>query len=141
MALKPMRNDRYEIVANSDGTPVGAAVASLDVPGQNIVPVGNADGSSLAATATKNGPRAVTVPTSAGGILLSAANSAYVARTFYNLGATNTIYLGRDNTVTTATGYPVPVNTSFTDTASTDDWYAIAGVASCDVRVVEVVSS
>ena len=78
---------------------------------------------------------AVTITTP---VLLAAASQTRYAVTFVNLGPTNTIYLGRDSTVTIANGYPLPVGQSFTDTLSGDAWYGVAAVATCDVRVLAV---
>lgn len=86
---------------------------------------------------TKGVPVAFSVPTTAGGIIVAAANIKRLALTIYNAGP-NTIYLGSTTAVTTGTGYPVPIGGSYLDGESTDAWWAIAITGACDVRVVEV---
>ena len=51
----------------------------------------------------------------------------------------NTVYLGRDNTVTVANGIPLGPGASLTDSWSSDAWWGImAANEAGDVRVVEV---
>jgi hypothetical protein len=101
-------------------------------------PINASDLSVLTVTlGNKSGPQAISVPTTAGGIILAAADTSRYAVLIYNVGP-NTIYLGRDNTVTTATGYPVPSGSSFVDTISGDAWYAIAVTGACDVRIITI---
>ena len=57
--------------------------------------------------------------------------------TIFNNGA-QTLFLGPTNAVTTSTGYPVLVGTSFTDSVSSDDWWAIPASGTLDVRVITV---
>jgi hypothetical protein len=49
-----------------------------------------------------------------------------------------TVYLGKDNTITTATGLPLASGASAEDDATTDAWYAITATGTGDLRIVEV---
>ena len=55
----------------------------------------------------------------------------------FNLGA-ETIYLGKDNTVTTANGFPLLSNTGIYFDGYTGALWGISGTAGQDVRYLEV---
>lgn len=71
-------------------------------------------------------------------VLLLAANVNRKMALLVNAGS-NTVYLGKDTSVTVANGIPLLPNASLTDDVSTDAWYGImAANQAGDVRIVEV---
>ena len=48
------------------------------------------------------------------------------------------IYLGKDNTVTTANGMNLAIGAALTDTEAGGAWWAISGTAAQDVRLIEI---
>ena len=84
---------------------------------------------------SKSAPTAVSVASTATSIL--AANTSRKAAFIANNG-TQTVYLGRDNTVTTANGLPLAAGQTWPDDTSTDAWYGIVASGTCDVRFLEV---
>lgn len=83
---------------------------------------------------------AVTVPATAGGILISAASGSRMSLAIFNTGSA-TLYIGSDASVTTSNGYPVPAGTSFTDSVSIDAWYGICATSTLDIRTMTVTST
>lgn len=69
--------------------------------------------------------------------LVLAANASRISATIQNVGAIG-VYLGKDNTVTTATGLYLPAGGSIVDDVSTDAWWAITSSGTADLRVCEV---
>ena len=76
----------------------------------------------------------VTVTTSSAQLVAARASRKSVK--VFNLGPTNTIYVD-EGTATVAGSFPIPVNT-WQEFETTSAINAIAGVASCDVRILEV---
>lgn len=79
----------------------------------------------------------VTAPTTAGGIVVLAANAARKAAIIKNTGTTP-VFLGASTAVTLANGYKLDVGESLMDEISTDAWWAIAQTASAVLTVIEV---
>lgn len=84
----------------------------------------------------KSAPTAVAPTTSA--TLLLAANTARGVCLISNAHASATVYLGRDNTVTSSNGVPLPAGETLTDGLSTDAWWGIMASGTGDVRVLEI---
>ena len=84
---------------------------------------------------TKNAPVQVTVTTAATQIL--AANPNRAGAIIANTGA-STLFIGRDNTVTTGNGIPVAAGGSIEDNQSGDAWFGIVASGTADVRALEV---
>jgi hypothetical protein len=85
--------------------------------------------------------KAVTVSTAAIALSTNATRLGLVIRN----NSANTIYLGRDSSVTTANGFPLLTMEVLEDNdgydssyGEVDNWYAIAG-SSSDVRVIEYI--
>lgn len=78
----------------------------------------------------------ITVPTTAGGILISAANALRRTVVLYNNDMSNTIYIGKNNTVTAANGLPIIAGTErvFGSPYYVGDIYAIASGAAVNAR-------
>lgn len=89
----------------------------------------------MAMKGKKTAPRAVAINT--GAVRLVQVNALREMSIIANSG-TVAIYLGRDNTVTTANGLPLAAGASLTDDVSDDEWWAIAGGAG-EARIIEVV--
>jgi hypothetical protein len=68
---------------------------------------------------------------------LKAANANRKVIVLYNAGSP-TVYLGKDNTVTSSTGLPLVEGASLTDEYSTDAWWGITASGTGDIRVIEV---
>lgn len=77
----------------------------------------------------------VTVDTTAD--LIDDSNPSRRSITLQNLGP-SVLYIGPDNTVTTATGFPVGVGSTFNDDIYTGAWYGIVAAGSAEVAVLEV---
>lgn len=77
----------------------------------------------------------VSVGTSA--VQLLAANAARIHATIRNNGS-SVVYLGKDNTVTTANGLPLNPGDVYEDDSSTDAWFAISAASGVDVRTLEI---
>lgn len=75
-------------------------------------------------------------PTSSAASLV-AANASRKSVTIHNAG-TVTVYLGKDNTVTTTNGLPLAPNATLSDESSTDAWWGITGSGTGDLRICEV---
>lgn len=69
--------------------------------------------------------------------LILAANADRERALIVNNGS-QTIYLGKDNTVTTANGLPLAAGASLEDDRTSDAWYGIVASGTADVRVLEV---
>jgi hypothetical protein len=69
--------------------------------------------------------------------LVLAANTSRKTATIYNNGSV-TVYLGKDATVTTANGLPLPVGATLEDDSTTSAWYGITASGTGDLRIVEV---
>ncbi|MHB8409828.1 MAG: hypothetical protein ACYDHY_17375 [Acidiferrobacterales bacterium] len=82
----------------------------------------------------KSAPVTVSVTTAA--TLILAANGSRVVANIANV-STQTVYLGRDNTVTTANGWPLGAGSNMEDRETTDAWYGIVAVGTADVRPLE----
>lgn len=65
------------------------------------------------------------------------ANATRKVASLYNAG-TQTVYLGKDNTVTTSNGFPLVPGGNMVDDASTDAWWAITASGTGDLRIIEV---
>jgi hypothetical protein len=91
----------------------------------------------MAYVPTSKGNKSVTQtgPTNTAAQVL-AANTARQSALFYNNG-TQTIYLGKDNTVTTSNGMPLTAGASLEDRESIDAWYAIVASGTGDLRIIE----
>ncbi|BAE51214.1 hypothetical protein [Paramagnetospirillum magneticum] len=83
--------------------------------------------SALAASAASIGTSAA---------LVAAANGSRQKLTVKNNSASATIYLGADNAVTTASGFPLGPGEGFTFEGTTGAVYAIASAAGTDVRIL-----
>ena len=66
-----------------------------------------------------------------------AANTSRKEALIYNNGA-QTVYLGRDAQVTTATGLPLVSGATLRDDRATGAWYAITASGTGDLRILEV---
>lgn len=55
-----------------------------------------------------------------------------------NTHASATVYLGPDDTVTSATGYPLIAGAELIDDVSTDAWYAVMASGTGAVAVIEI---
>lgn len=67
-----------------------------------------------------------------------AANTARIQVVMINNGAA-TVYMGSDNTVTTANGIPLQGNGGgYVDDSTTGAWFFITGGATGDVRILEI---
>jgi hypothetical protein len=75
-------------------------------------------------------------PTTAATQLLAANNARVVASLTNNGG--QTVYLGKDNTVTTASGTPLAPGETWEDRESLDAWYGVVASGTGDMRLVEV---
>src|SRR5690348_3684526 len=84
---------------------------------------------------SKSEPTSVSVGTAA--TLILAANANRYSANIVNNGS-QTVYLGKDNTVTTANGFPLAAGEELEDRETTDAWYGIVASGTADVRPVEV---
>jgi hypothetical protein len=75
-------------------------------------------------------------PTTAATILL-AANTERERALLMNNGS-QTVYLGKDNTVTAANGLPLAAGASLEDDRTSDAWWGITASGTGDVRILEV---
>jgi hypothetical protein len=75
-------------------------------------------------------------PTSAAALAL-AANADRERALIYNNGS-QTVYLGKDATVTTANGLPLVSGASLEDDRTADAWWAIVASGTGDLRIVEI---
>jgi len=66
-----------------------------------------------------------------------AANPTRLSALFYNAGADD-IYLGKDGTVTPATGMKLVAGAALIDGNSADAWFAVMGAGVGDLRIIEV---
>lgn len=66
-----------------------------------------------------------------------AANTSRKEALIYNNG-TMTVYLGKDNTVTTSNGLPLAPGATLRDDRATGAWWAIVASGTGDLRIVEV---
>jgi len=76
-------------------------------------------------------------PTNAAAAVL-AANADRERALIYNNGS-QTVYLGKDNTVTTANGFPLLPGSAIEDDRTADAWWAIVSSGTGDLRILEVV--
>lgn len=72
---------------------------------------------------------------SASSIVAAAAGRLSVS--IFNAG-TMTVYLGKDNTVTTSNGFPLVVGATLSDDVSVDAWWAITASGTGDLRIIVV---
>ncbi|CAK0770203.1 hypothetical protein CCP3SC15_400013 [Gammaproteobacteria bacterium] len=79
---------------------------------------------------------AVTVPATAGGIVIAAANASRQVLRIANVGS-QTVYLG-DASVATTTGYPLLAGAEYIDVASVTAVYGIVAGTTCEVRYLEI---
>ena len=70
-------------------------------------------------------------------VILAAGSSKRIALTLRNAGSV-TVYLGKDATVTSASGYPLKVDEVMTDDNSSDAWWGITASGTGDIRMMEV---
>lgn len=75
-------------------------------------------------------------PTSSGAQAL-AANEARVKAVIVNNGG-NTVFLGKDNTVTTSNGLALAAGATLEDDVSSDAWFAVVVSGTGDLRICEV---
>jgi hypothetical protein len=75
-------------------------------------------------------------PTNTAALVL-AANPERQGALIYNNGS-QTVYLGKDATVTTANGMPLPSGASLADDRSADAYWAIVASGTGDLRIIEV---
>ena len=70
--------------------------------------------------------------------LLLAANGSRQSALLSNNGS-QTVYVGKNSSVTTSNGVPIPAGSSLTDKSSRDAWYGITASGTGDMRICEVV--
>lgn len=87
---------------------------------------------------SKGAPAAVVVTTAATLILAANANRKAALIANNNPSGGQTLYLGRDNTVTAANGLPLAAGAVLGDVSSSDAWWGIVGSGTADARVLEV---
>jgi hypothetical protein len=111
---------------------VKLALGALDVDGNDISPTNPVP------TFGKRGSKTLSTnaPTNSAAQIL-AANSSRIQAMICNNG-TMTVYLGKDNTVTTSNGIPLGVGASLVDDATTDAWWGIVSTGTGDLRVLEI---
>lgn len=66
------------------------------------------------------------------------ARNALRLRALISNNGAQTVYLGKDATLTTANGLPLPAGASLDDDASTDPWWAVTASGTGDLRICEV---
>lgn len=117
----------------------GAVVFDDGSEAQATVPVSGTDGTILAGSGTApKGSKtfSASAPTGAAAVAL-AANASRIEALIRNAGSV-VVYLGKDNTVTTANGVPLNPGDALTDDRSTDAWWAITAGGTGDLRISEV---
>lgn len=121
----------------ADNITTQSAVSSVPV-GTEIETHDTGDGHRQVVAHGAAGTKTITepAPTTAAASIV-AANTARRAVTIHNAGAV-TVYLGKDNTVSTSNGFPLGVGSSMSDDVSTDAWWAITASGTGDLRVIEV---
>lgn len=82
----------------------------------------------------KSAPTTVSVTTVA--TLILAANGSRAVANIANVSS-QTVYMGRDATVTTANGWPLAAGSNLEDRETTDAWYGIVAATTADVRPLE----
>lgn len=75
-------------------------------------------------------------PTNAAASIL-AANADRERALIYNNGSV-TVYLGKDNTVTTANGFPLLPGASLEDDRTSGAWFGITAAGTGDLRIMEI---
>lgn len=75
-------------------------------------------------------------PTNTAAVVL-AANTERERALIYNNGS-QTVYLGKDGTVTTANGLPLIPGAALEDDRTADAWWAIVASGTGDLRILEV---
>lgn len=106
---------------------MAASVPMVIASDQTAVAVTPAKGTKTFSTAA---------PTNAAASIL-AANASRKTALIVNAGSV-TVYLGKDNTVTTSNGIPLAVGAAIEDDRSTDAWYGITASSTGDLRILEV---
>lgn len=99
----------------------------------------NGDGTySLAVSSSDKGNKTffAIAPDNTADLLLAANPNRKFAR-FYNNGAV-TVFLGKDSSVSTTNGMPLPAAGVFEDRNSNDAWYGITALTASDIRGYEV---
>lgn len=129
--------------------PDGTAWATREVGGVHYVPglivdAGNPsrslaiDGSGRPTVKQVKGSKTFSDPApGTGAASIVGANANRVSVTIHNAG-TVTVYLGKDNTVSTSNGLPLPPNATLSDEVTTDAWWAIVAAGTGDLRIIEV---
>lgn len=74
-------------------------------------------------------------PTTTAGSIVAASTRKQAS--IFNNGSV-TVYLGKDNTVTAANGYPLPAGASLDDDKTTDAWWGITASGAGDLRVLVI---
>lgn len=103
-----------------------------------VIPADATNGLDVDVTRLPKGSKTLTdpAPTSTAASVL-AANTSRKSATIHNAG-TMTVYLGKDNTVTTSNGFPLGVGATLADDVTTDAWWAITASGTGDLRIIEV---
>ena len=68
---------------------------------------------------------------------VAAADPERISLTIHNAG-TVTVYLGKDNTVTTSNGFPLVAGATLSDETSVDAWWGITASGTGDLRIIAV---